>query len=120
MLSANVKVDRRELDRIIRESPLKVTNLLDATAFEGEGYAKRSMGTSPSKAGDFPGVKTGALRASIHVENTGEFTRAIVTGVEYAQWLEFGSRHAAARPFMLPTAHYLERMIPELWARFIE
>ncbi len=120
MISADVKIDRRKLDDIIRNSPVKVTNLLDATAFEGEGYVKRSFGTSPSKAGDPPGVVTGALRASIHVERTDEFTRAIVTGVDYAIPLEFGTRHMAARPFMAPMAYWLEGQIPGLWARFID
>lgn len=120
MISASVKLDRRKLDDIMRESPVKVRNLLDATAFEGEGYAKRSMGSSPSRPGEPPGVRTGNLRASIHVETRSEFERAVVTGVDYAAFLEFGTRHMQARPFMLPMAYYLERMIPELWARFID
>lgn len=120
MLSADVKIDRRKLDSILRESPLKITNLLDATAFEGEGYWKRSMGTSPSKPGDPPGVRTGNLRASIHVENTGQWSRSIVTNVPYAIPLEFGTRYMAARPSALPMAYWLERQIPGIWQRFID
>lgn len=119
-ITSKVVINKDKLQEVIHQSPQKAINLVDALAFDGEAYVKRSFGTSPSKAGDPPGVVTGALRASIHVEELGTYTRAITTGVDYAFFLEFGTIHMAARPFMQPMAIYLQGRIEPFWARFIE
>jgi len=119
-ITANVRINSAKLKDIIRTSPQKAANLIDALAFEGEGYLKRSFGTSPSAAGEPPGVNTGALRASIHVENLGQFRRGIATGVDYAIHLEFGTTKMAARPFMVPMSIYLQRQVEPFWRRFVE
>lgn len=76
--------------------------LIRAVGLEAERYVKQSFGTSPSPAGGPPGVDTGALRASIHVEMTDALTALLSDGVAYGIHLEFGTTRMAARPFMTP------------------
>jgi HK97 gp10 family phage protein len=49
-------------------------------------------------------VDTGALRASIHGEMTGDTEGQVTTGVDYAVFQEYGTRHMPAHPFMTPAA----------------
>lgn len=117
---SKVVIDKSKLTSLIQRSPGRAIDLVDAMALDGEAYAKRGMTVSPSAPGEFPGVDTGALRASIHTETTGTYSRAIATGVDYAVHLEFGTVKMAARPFMAPTAFYLQRQIPFFWGQFVE
>lgn len=117
---SRVVVDKVKLENLIRTHPQKAINFLDAMAFEGEGYTKRSFTVSPSEPGEAPGVDTGTLKNSIHVENTGRFKRAIAAGTDYAPHLEFGTSKMAARPFMMPMAFYLQRQVSRFWGLFVE
>jgi hypothetical protein len=100
--------------------------MIEALAREGERYIKQSFGTSPSAAGDPPGVDTGALRSSIHVQNRGQMARAIADGVEYGVHLEYGTENKdgeekmLARPFMAPAAQWLESRIDAIFKGFLE
>src|SRR5690242_40133 len=47
-------------------------------------------------------VDTGALRASITVENMGEAHRKIGPTVDYGIYQELGTRHNRAQPFLKP------------------
>lgn len=64
------------------------------------------VGLEPSKPGYPPHVLTGRLRQSIAHAVTFE-GQAVVgkvgTNVEYAPFLEFGTRRMEARPFLRPT-----------------
>lgn len=115
-----VRIDKTKLENLIRVSPQKAVDFIDALAFDGEGYAKRSMGMSPSAPGDAPGVVTGALRSSIHVENAGKYKRQIVAGTDYAIHLEYGTSKMAARPFFGPMIMYLQRNVSRHWGVFVE
>lgn len=115
-----VTIEKAKLENIIRVSPGKAINLVDALAFEGQSYTVRSFGTSVSAPGDPPGVDTGALRASIHVEVLSTYKRGIATGVEYALPLELGTSKMAARPFMLPMSLHLQRQVVPFWRQFID
>lgn len=122
MANANIGVviNKDKLLNLIRNSPGKASNLVNAMALDGQAYVVRSFTTSPSAPGEPPGVVTGALRASIHVEEISEFKRAIVTGVDYAAHLEFGTEKMAPRPFMAPMANYLQRNVMFYWRTFVE
>jgi hypothetical protein len=104
-----VIVDKTKLERLIRTAPRKAELALDTLSFDGERDVKQSFGTSPSSPGSPPGVDTGALRASIHVEKPSRWIRRIVTGTEYAIHLEYGTSKMAARPFMMPMAMRLRK-----------
>lgn len=50
-------------------------------------------------------VRTGTLRRSIHsVFSNGDLTGTVGPSVEYGRYVEFGTRHRGARPFMRPAA----------------
>ena len=48
-------------------------------------------------------VQSGALRASIHVQEHG-MQAAVIAGASHAAPVEYGTSRMAARPFMLPMA----------------
>lgn len=120
MSGGRVVIRFNHILEVKRGSARKATALIRAVALETERYIKQSFGTSPSKAGDPPGVDTGALRASIHVEMTDALTALVSDGVAYGVHLEFGTVMSAdgyapgnvrmsARPFMMPGLLWAEK-----------
>ncbi|MFC6591676.1 HK97-gp10 family putative phage morphogenesis protein [Deinococcus lacus] len=55
-----------------------------------------------SAPGDSPAVQTGRLRQSITVQKVKAGRYRVGTNVEYAPYLEFGTRNMQPRPFMRP------------------
>ncbi|MBO8173498.1 MAG: HK97 gp10 family phage protein [Bacillaceae bacterium] len=47
-------------------------------------------------------VRTGRLRASIHTGRHGPLERYVGTNVEYAPYVEFGTRRMSAKPYLRP------------------
>lgn len=111
-----LEIDKRELERIIRNTPGRLEEVKDAVAAEIQGDIVMSFGTGPagrsykrggvthvaSSPGSPPNVDTGALRASIRAKSLGPTSAEVVAGTEYAQWLEYGTTRMAARPFFAP------------------
>ena len=65
------------------------------------GYIQMRMtGESPSKPGEYPGVKTGMLRSSIMTTSVTWSEVAIASNVDYAGYLQFGTSKMLARPFI--------------------
>lgn len=105
-----VELDKRALQSVARQSPKWVDESVAAVAFDGLRYVKESFTTSPSAAGEPPGVDTGTLRNGMNVQREKTAVYNINTGrTEYAPYLEFGTSRMAARPFMEPLAEYLEK-----------
>lgn len=118
--NGGVHVNFNHIPALKRAAPREADRMIGAIAFEGEAYAKRNMTVSPSSPGEFPGVDTGTLKNSIHVEPAGLGKRNLVDGVEYGIYLELGTVRMAARPFMIPTAHYLMKIAPDFFKRFLD
>jgi hypothetical protein len=114
-----VRVNFNHIPELKRAAPRKTDRAIGALAFEGEAYAKRNMTVSPSSPGEFPGVDTGTLKNSIHVEPAGLGKRNLVDGTLYGHFLEFGTSRMAARPFFTPTAHYLIKIAPDFFKGFL-
>ena len=56
-----------------------------------------------SKAGDAPNTDTGALVNSIAVENEkGKAVSRVGSGLDYAKYLELGTKQMGARPWLMP------------------
>lgn len=49
-------------------------------------------------------VRTGRLRGSIHTGSLGKASYYVGTNVEYAPFVEFGTRKMTARPYLRPAA----------------
>lgn len=75
------------------------------------GEVKKATFDIEAKAKAKAPVKTGTLRRSIHsVFSNGGLTGVVGPSVEYGKFLEWGTRHMAARPFMRPAA---EAVLPK-------
>lgn len=118
--NGRVVVNFNHIPALKRAAPQEADRAIAAIAFEGEAYAKRNMTVSPSSPGEFPGVDTGTLKSSIHVEPAGLGKRRLVDGVLYGVLLEFGTTKMSPRPFMTPTSHYLMKIAPDFFKRFLE
>lgn len=115
---SRIVVKFNHIPEIIRRSPNQLDECIHALALDGERDVKQSFGTSPSAAGDPPGVDTGTLRNSIHVTKIRALVRQIGDGVEYGIHLEFGTVRMGARPFMRPMAQRLAKRAPEFFRNF--
>jgi phage gpG-like protein len=120
MSNVTIHLDIRNLERIARDLPGLTSNALSAVALDGEAYIKHSFGSSPSVAGDPPGVDTGKLRNSIRAEKETNTRWIITTDTEYAVHLEFGTSRMAPRPFMGPGLQYIAETAPDMFRGFLE
>lgn len=99
----NVILNLSGLDALQRNIPEKVDTLLKTLAFTCEADIKDSFSnTSPSPAGDPPGVDTGNLKNNIVTEPE-EGGYAVYSNADYSAHLEYGTVNMAARPYMLPS-----------------
>lgn len=98
----NVILNLGGLDRLQRNVPEKVDALLQTLALTCEADIKDSFSTtSPSPAGDPPGIDTGNLKNNIVTQDEpGGY--AVYSNADYSAHLEYGTVNMAARPYMLP------------------
>lgn len=93
-LSMRVVVKKNDLPTL----PAAVTAILAAEVARG-AYAIEASAKQKCP------VRTGALRRSIHTVLSNGGMRAVVgPSVDYSAYIEFGTRHMAARPYMRPAA----------------
>ena len=100
------EVKRRTMKRaatagaLVIEGAAKIS--MSATAHTGARYGRHQA----SAPGETPAVDTGTLVNSISTWVDSQSDERIVmgvgTGILYAKFLEFGTRHMEARPFMRP------------------
>lgn len=99
----HVVVNVARLQQIRRNVSGNADRLVRMMAFDCQGETVMNFSNeSPSRPGTPPGIDTGALKNSIHVQPLGKGTYATADGVTYGIDLEFGTIKMAARPFMLP------------------
>lgn len=84
----------------------------------GNIYTRGRIAHQASAPGEAPANDTGRLVASIVRSLQVELIAVDITaGTEYATWLEYGTRHMAARPFLRPAVvQSLPRIIQVLRA----
>lgn len=99
---SNVTFDDRVLKQLIRNSPAELDNWLRGVSFEILADIVTSFGTSPSGAGDPPGVDTGNLRAGMAQDKVSDMSYIVYAQAEYAPYLEFGTENMSKRPFFAP------------------
>lgn len=71
-------------------------DLADFIADEAEQLKERAQELAP--------VKTGHLRASIHIEQRDDLTVEVDVGADYGMVVEFGGVHTPAHPFLSAAA----------------
>lgn len=87
-----VRVDNR--DEFKRGMEAALATALEEIGLTAEGYAKRACP-----------VDTGRLRNSItHIVDEGGKCAVIGTNVEYASYVELGTRHQKPQPYLKPAA----------------
>lgn len=130
----DVKIRRNDLPKVLRESPRRADQAIEALAREGERYSKALMNTSSpgktytrasgthtaSRPGFPPNIDTGTLVNSIHVEPAGMLRRLLADGTEYGVFLEFGATNLAPRPFFGPTVLWLQDEAPRIFRGLLE
>jgi hypothetical protein len=106
------KLDAKVLDKITREHPEKLSQFVRAFANDINSDIVQSFGTSIAPVGEPPGVDTGALRASMKVDQEGKFRFIVHDGVVYGVVHEL-ALNGYPRPFVRPAFERAQR-------RFIE
>ena len=92
MGAVNVKfVDNSQIFKSAKDSA--VEKALEAIGQQAENYAKIKCP-----------VDTGNLRNSIIHQRKGKFDEIIATDVNYAPYVEYGTRRSKAQPFLKPAA----------------
>lgn len=110
-----VKLDMHSKHRLQFAVRQGASDGLMAVALAGLGYMQSRMGPgSPSAPGEFPGIVTGTLMGGLHVNSVSDTYKRLESSAEYSIYLEYGTRHMAARPFMRPTAKYMARQAPRI------
>lgn len=98
-MRVDVAYDR--LDESQRNAHRGIEGALRDGALETQGEAQRIVP-----------VDTGRLRASITTRDSGPLTWEVYTNVEYAPYVEYGTRYMAAQPFARPA--YERRRLPTI------
>lgn len=95
---ATMRVVYNKFPELIRQSPEKAKELVEKAAFELEARAKLEVP-----------VDTGNLRNSIRTTfENGGFTGVVATNVEYAIYVEYGTRFMTARPYFTPAVEQVK------------
>lgn len=118
--SLRVRIDRRKLDALIRETPERADDMLLGAAEAMLGEIKLSFGTGKqgrkyrrrkdgagawhiaSAPGGPPAIDMGALAGGMRVERVRRLEYRIADSVAYGVFLEYGTSKMAARPFVMP------------------
>lgn len=90
-MAVTVKLEMGRLTALQSDVPNDADRIVEEVARELEGAAKVNAV-----------VDTGAMRASITVQNIGKAMRRIGPTVRYAIFVELGTRFRHARPFLKP------------------
>lgn len=100
MFNLKVKIVRKDFRQLSKRAQEAARRRNIELAKEEERIAKQLVP-----------VDTGALKASIHVEEGGSEARVVAGNeqVDYAPYVEYGTRHEAAQPFMTPAAEQVKK-----------
>lgn len=101
------KIIRRNVEKAVDRASIKFqARVKRELSRSGSGVHYPGQRTRSSAPGEPPAAQTGALRLSIQVDRTrleSELRNRIGTSLDYGRYLEFGTRHMAARPYLRPS-----------------
>jgi hypothetical protein len=96
-------LDMAKLLEIERNMPGRVETMMAELAFTCVGEAVDNFSTtSPSPAGEPPGIDTGTLKNAVNAQPAGPMAWEVNDGTDYGVHQEYGTRKMPARPWMLP------------------
>lgn len=120
-MSITVSLDKRKLEKLIRESPRQADRIVGEIAFEFQKDIQENFSRhSPSAPGEPPGVVTGTLRNSIYTGRIQTGLWRVAAGTKYAAMLEWGTTRMAARPFMRPAARRILPRVREFFKELVK
>lgn len=82
----------------------------------GDVVAKAALDIE-ADAKQFAPVDTGALRNSIKAEQLAALSWIVAVGVEYGVYQEFGTRHMAPQPYLVPAFNITAPVLTEALRR---
>lgn len=124
-MERNMKRLARKFGQAVVEGAIAGGNLVRSTAIDsiqtvsnGEQVTRSRAGGgeydhTTSKPGDAPNTDTGRLVSSIQIEVTGK-TVFVGSTLQYASYLEFGTRSMLPRPWLFPAVESNRRQIEKL------
>ena len=105
---------------VLNELDSKLPVILEECGLAAEGFAKKEITKSVYDTPESPSYRrTGRLRNSITHTVSGD-AAYVGTNVEYAPYVEFGTRRTKARPFIKPSiTNYIDqyKRIIEKWLK---
>lgn len=101
----------RKMERELTKRLKRVGEMVASQVRKNISTSTRANG--PSSPGEFPHADTGFLRKSVShrlASDGGRHEQAVLIGstVEYSRYLEEGTSHMAARPFLVRTVREME------------
>lgn len=97
------------LEQAIRNLTERADQVVQKVAHDIEGGAKQR---AP--------VDTGHLRNSIQAQRTGDAEAEVTVGAEYAGYVEYGTRHMAAQPYLTPAAEEQREPFEQAMRQLVE
>jgi hypothetical protein len=118
---SSVKLDKRRLQKIRKESPARADAIIGKIAFDLQADIQLNMNTvSPSPPYEPPGIVTGTLKNSVLARKIRQFLWRVFVGVTYGLPLEFGTKIMAPRPFFRPAVYRMVGRIPAYFKALVE
>ncbi len=115
------KLDKRVLDKMIRETPERASAVVRKLALDIQAkWITNMSAVSPSSPGQPPAVVTGNLKNSSSVGMRDRFTAEFRVGAEYIEPLEFGSINMSPRPSVVPAFEAVAKNAPEELKAIVE
>jgi len=97
--------DKKEIGRFVREIAFAIEAQMKLEQTEpkhGREYKRGNRSHTASAAGEAPAVDTGFLINSIHTRIISDKEAEIEINADYAEFLEVGTIHMGARPYVEP------------------
>jgi HK97 gp10 family phage protein len=101
-----------EMEEKIKKKLAVIAEAVRGRVVENISESTRSVG--PSAPGQFPHADTGTLRKSIFWKMVDNWTAVVGSNLNYARYLELGTRKMAPRPFLRPTLYSMKAEIQRI------
>lgn len=121
MITYKVRIPQSLFRSVERDVSQLVGPGIERVLEEGQDVVRRSFTIIPVSApGNPPAIDTGNLYRNVTTELDADGLHGVLrAATDYAKYLEFGTRHMAARPFMRPALRVLDRRVRQIMREMI-